>query len=378
MKIALVSPYDFATVGGVNNHVKLLRGNLEKLGNEVKILAPSSKKLDLEGLIILGSHPISVPASGSWARITLSLTLPRRVKRVVQEEMFDVIHLHEPATPFLPYFVINASEGTPKVATFHAAKDHGNKLYSAFRAPVQRLVMDHLDERICVSKAAESNISRYLPGEYKIIPNGIELSRFSFSAEPKKEFLDNKINILFVGRLDEKRKGFRYLFEAYARLQETMKDLRLIAAGNGAEVQRSYMKVAEQRGIENVVFTGFVPDEELPRLYRSAHIFCAPNIGQESFGIVLLEAMACGVPIVASKIPGFAGVITNGEQGLLSPPKDVEGLAGTLACLIYDTQLRNRMSEAGIRTAKQYDESLIVKKVLETYRSAISKHRDWS
>ena len=196
-------------------------------------------------------------------------------------------------------------------------------------------------------------VSSYFPGYYNIITNGIDLDHFHPEVEPLPEFNDGKFNILFVGRF-EKRKGLRYLVRAFARLKEEMPNTRLIIVGPDGGLRAGYEKSVKRAGLQDVVFAGFVSYDELPRYYRSAHIFCSPATGQESQGIVLLEALACGTPVVASNIEGFASVITHGEEGMLVTPKDEEKLALSLVHLLADAGLREAMSQRGILTAQNY------------------------
>jgi phosphatidylinositol alpha-mannosyltransferase len=367
MKIGLISPYDFAVPGGVNSHIQHLAENFEHLGHEVRIVAPCSQPRSLslgENVICIG-RPIGVPASGSVARIALSLRLAPQVRRVLAAEDFDVVHIHEPFVPFLPVQFLRFSE-TTNVATFHAAKEGGGSRWYAYGRRVLRRWFRNLDGKIAVSLVAMRLVSRYFPGYYNIIPNGVDVAHFSAPAEPLPRYCDGKLNILFVGRL-EKRKGVANLLRAYVRVKEEMPETRLIIVGPETRLKRGYERTVREAGLEDVVFAGYALYKELPRYHRTAHVFCAPATGNESQGIVLLEAMAAGKPIVGSNIEGYAGVLTHGVEGLLVLPNDTEGLAEALLQLLRDPDLRQAMGEQGRQRAPEFSWERISQRVLSYY-----------
>lgn len=209
---------------------------------------------------------------------------------------------------------------------------------------------------------------RYFPADYVVIPNGIDYARFADPAlRPPEPFDDGRPTVLFVGRL-ERRKGLRYLLEAFARVQAACPEARLLLVGAFGKAEKApYVAQAWALRLRQVRFIGYVPDAELPRYYRAATVFCAPSIGMESFGIVLLEAMAAGVPVVATDIPGYNEVVEDGVQGFLVPPEDPEALAEALLRLLRDPALRARMSAAGRQRARQYDWDEIARRVVEFY-----------
>jgi len=367
MKIGLISPYDFAVPGGVNSHIQHLAENFESLGHEVRIVAPCSqpRSLSLSENVICIGRAIGVPASGSVARIALSLRLAPRVKRVLASENFEVVHIHEPFVPFLPVQFLRLSEAT-NVATFHAAKEGGGSRWYAYGRRVLRRWFRNLDGKIAVSLPAMRLVSRYFPGYYNIIPNGVDVGHFSAPAEPLPQYCDGKLNILFVGRL-EKRKGVANLLRAYVRVKQEMPETRLIIVGPETRLKRGYERTVREAGLQDVVFAGYAPYEELPRYHRTAHVFCAPATGNESQGIVLLEAMAAGKPIVASNIEGYAGVLTHGVEGLLVLPNDTESLAEALLQLLRDPDLRQAMGERGRQRAPEFGWERISQRVLSYY-----------
>ena len=373
MKIALVSPYDFAYPGGVTNHISSLEYYLTRMGHEVKVIAPASKAVTTFGdrFIPIGK-PRAIPSSGSIVRVTISPWLSSRIKAVLDEENFDIIHLHEPLMPMLCTTVLRLSQ-TTNIGTFHAFA--GRPSYSFAKPLAMRFLKKwfrKLDGKIAVSKPAMEFANKHLPGDYTIIPNGVDLAHFSPDVPPIDEFCDGKLNILFTGRL-EKRKGANYLLKAYQRVKEEIPDSRLIIVGPGTRLRNKYEKHVKRHGLKDVVFIGYASYDDLPRYYKTADIFCAPATGRGSFGIVLLEAMAIGKPIVASNIEGYASLLTHGAEGLLVPPKDKEALAQALISLMTDESLRQQMGARGILKAKEYDWKYLTQRILDYYISILSQ-----
>lgn len=364
MKIALISPYDWANHGGVNNHIACLSKEFVQRGHRTTILAPSSKpaeELEEDNLVLIGK-PVPLPLSGSWARITLSFHRNRQLKRLLDDEEFDVLHMHEPLFPVLPLMSLRFSK-TLNVGTFHvyAPRSRG---YIFFRPLIKRWFRN-LHGKIAVSKPASELVGRYFPGYYNIIPNGIDLDHFGADAKPIERFMDGKLNLLFVGRM-EKRKGLRFLLAAFSRLKWEYPQLRLIVVGPGP-IDAPSERILGERHMEDVEIIGGVTHEDLPRYYRTADIFCAPATGGESFGIVLLEAMASGVPVLASDIPGYSGVITEGENGLLFSPKDDESLASSIAHLVRRPDLRAQVAERGRAYVQRFSWRQVASEVLDYY-----------
>jgi len=366
LKIALVSAYDFAYPGGVTSHIAELAAQFQNMGHTVKILAPCASSSDrIEGFDVLAcGRPVPIPAAGSVARVSLSVWLAPRLGRMLREEMFDVVHVHEPFMPFLPWVIASVSPATT-VGTFHAFNERPRRYW--FWKPVFNRLARNLDGRIAVSQAARSYVGRHYPGDYEIIPNGIHVDHFATPAPPIPELDDGKLNILFVGR-QEKRKGLRYLLAAYSTLKWEFPNIRLVVVGPGTPDADSYRIIGE-RAVRDLVLTGAVSNEDLPRYYQAADIFCSPATGRESFGIVLLEAMASSTPIVASNIDGFAGVVTHGRQGLLVEPSNEAALATALRTLIEDASLRRRMAAAGREDVEAYSWERVAGRVLDYYDS---------
>ena len=368
MKIAMVSPYDFTWPGGVTAHVTQLARELGRSGHDVQVLAPHSpsrESQDADLHVPLG-RSVPLPSGGSIARVSLSWWLYPKIRALLRKEQFDVIHLHEPMAPILPLCVLEFSDSV-NVGTFHAsyARQH---LYRITH-PIIKRWQQRLHGNIAVSPAARRYVNNTFPGDYEIIPNGIDFKHFSTNVAPMPQYQDGKINILFVGRL-EKRKGLRYLLEAYGKLKWDLPNIRLIVVGPGNPDKESY-RVMSSQNLQDVEFVGRVSYDDLPRYYASADIFCSPATGAESFGIVLLEAMSAGKPVVASDIEGFRGVMTHGEQGLRVPKKDSNALAEALGMLARDPELRRKLGGNGNRLAEEYRWEVVAGRVEAYYNTCL-------
>ncbi|MBI2847335.1 MAG: glycosyltransferase family 4 protein [Chloroflexi bacterium] len=370
MHIGLVSPYDFAYPGGVTVHVTHLSKQFNEMGHTAKIIAPSSQPNDSskpENLIVVG-RPTPVPSGGSIARIALSLRLGPKLKEILREEQFDIVHIHEPMVPLLPITALRHSQ-TINVGTFHAY--HGSNLVLRYTQHILKRWFRKLHGKIAVSRPAMEFASKYFPGYYNIIPNGVDLDHFAKDVPLIEEFRDGKQNILFVGR-PEKRKGLKYLLGAFARLKWEFPNLRLIVVGPG-KLDEDSERILSERGLQDVVLVGPVSYEELPRYYKTADVFCAPSIGKESFGIVLLEAMAAGRPVVAFYNEGYASVIASGVEGLLVTTGDEEALASALLRLLQDENLRAEIGARGRKKAEDYRWEIIARKVMDYYERLLSE-----
>lgn len=367
MKIAQVSPYDIAVPGGVNTHMAHLAREFRARGHAVQIIAPGPRPSRDPDVTVLG-RTLPFPSGGSLAHVTVTPWLGPRVRRLLARGQFDVIHLHEPLISSLTLEVLRRSQAVT-VATFHAAHEGGSKLYALFR-PLLAPLVARLDVRIAVSPAAARLAGRYFPGAYTVVPNGIDVARFA-TPRPRPRALPAGPYLLFVGRL-EPRKGLPYLLRAYARLRPSFPDLHLVVVGAGRR-QARYTAWAAAHSLAGVHFAGYVPDAELPAYYQHATLFCAPNTGNESFGIVLLEAMAAGCPVVASDIEGFRTVLTHEQEGLLVPPRDPEALAAALARLLRAPDERRCLAAHGRARAAQFAWPRIAATVLTLYEHAAAR-----
>jgi phosphatidylinositol alpha-mannosyltransferase len=367
MKIGIVSPYAYPRPGGANDHIRQTYVHLRSMGHEVRILtAPWGDDPPAQDVIQIG-RAIAVPYNGSIGRVTMSVRLERLVRGVLERERFDILHHHEPFVPFLSFQLIDSAT-SPHVATFHAFGGFSFS-YWAGRFVLQRY-FDRLDGRIAVSTAARHFISRYFRGEYRIIPNGVDV-RFFARAEPFPEFRDGKVNILFVGRA-EPRKGLLYLAQAFAKLKRRCPNTRLILISGGPQIGMVRRFLRFER-VPDVLFAGRVDDATKARFYKTADICCAPSTGQESFGIVLLEAMAAGRAIVASDIHGYKSVVKRDVSALLVEPKNVDALADALERLVRDSEVRQRLGAAGQEFAPQYDWDHVTRRVYLYYEEILRR-----
>ena len=368
MRVGLVSPYDFASPGGVNDHVRHLAVRLQQLGHETRIFAPSSRSdVDFNNARFyrIGT-PIAIPVNDSVARITLSFHLANRVAAIVADERFDVLHFHEPLMPALPISMLRMS-ATANVGTFHAYA-HSNVGYYYGR-PLLEPYLEHLHRGIAVSEPARAFVNRYFPDyPLRVIPNGIDVEVYKPGLAPIRHLRDDRLNILFVGRL-EKRKGLGDLLRAYRAVRPRVPRSRLIIVGDGPLRGRVESYVTRHR-LPDVVLAGFVPDSVKPRYYNSADIFCAPATGAESFGIVLLEALASGVPVVATEVPGYMSVLEPGRDSVTVQPKNWRELAASLVILARDSDLRRRMAQFGLEKARRYSWHNVASEVVEVYQEA--------
>ncbi|HLG73139.1 MAG TPA: glycosyltransferase family 4 protein [Chloroflexota bacterium] len=371
MKIGLVSPYDYAAPGGVREHIGALGAAFRERGHDVVILTPNSKdgrEEHHDNVISLGRvTPLRI--NGSTARITLSMWLTHRVRQILREQQFDVLHIHEPLMPALPLTVLRCSE-TINIATFHAhGQSYASNLGYLVGKTIVRRRVKKLHGRIAVSNTAREFVESYFPADYTVIPNGIDLEWWQRPVQPIRGFDDGRPKVLFLGRL-ENRKGLKYLIRAFEHVRQEVPRARLIVAGEG-RLRAGLERYVWRHDLEgDVLFTGFVPAADRPRLFASCDVFCAPSTGQESFGIVLLEAMACGKPVVASNIAGYRDVVTNRREGLLVPVKDPRAIADALIELLSNPARREELAEQGKRTVQQYSWSRVAGWVLD-YMNAV-------
>jgi phosphatidylinositol alpha-mannosyltransferase len=362
VKIGLVTPYVYPLPGGVNEHVRFLYENLRLRGHDVRILTSShGLQRSSEGDVIRIGKGFSVPSNGSVGTITLSPRYVSQVQKVLDREQFDLLHFHEPFVPFLSLVVLRQSTSV-NIATFHAyagfspAMELGKRTLTPYAG--------RLHGRIAVSAAARHFADRFFPGDFKVIPNGVNLGRYQ-RAVPIARWKDGCPNILFVGRLED-RKGLPHLLKAFRLVRRSGIEGRLLVVGSGPQ-EREARRYVMTRGLQNVEFLGRVSDAEKAQLFKTADVFVSPATGRESFGIVLLEAMAAGTPIVCSDIHGYKGVVQRGRQAILVPPRDSKGLAAAISELLADPALRERMGEAGLERAKQFSWEHITARVEAYY-----------
>ena len=315
---------------------------------------------------------VPLRSADSIARVSLSVWLHPQIKTLLEREQFDIVHMHEPLVGFVPFSALRHidTSRTVTVATFHSYRRR--RVWWAIGPDrLANRLLNRLHGRIAVSNPAAHFVNSHFPSDYRIIPNGVRVDDFS-DAEPLPELMDGKTNILFLGRL-EKRKGLKYLLTAYSRLKWDRPDIRLIVVGGG-QMDADCYRIIGERNLQDVVIVGRTSDELRARYFKSAHIYCSPATGKESFGIVLLEAMAAGAPVVATEIEGYASVVEHGQNGLLVPPKDDEALALAIAALIDDHSLRQRLVAEGARTADSFRWERVARRVMDYYGEFVPEH----
>jgi phosphatidylinositol alpha-mannosyltransferase len=368
MKIGIVTPYAYPMPGGVNDHVGSLYRVLRARGHDVRIITSShGLQKASEGDIIRVGKGFSVPFNGSMGTITLSPTYLAQMRAILERERFDVLHYHEPFVPFLSLVTLTLSTSV-NIGTFHAFG--GLSISYEFGKRMLGHYAGKLHGRIAVSPAARHFISRYFPGEYKIVPNGVEPGRYQ-RAVPIARYRDDVPNILFVGRM-EPRKGLIHLLRAFRKLQRDGVRARLLLVGTGPG-EREARRYVLTRQLKDVEFLGRVPEGQKAQLFKTADIYVSPATGRESFGIVLLEAMSAGAPIICSDIHGYRGVVRRDRDGLLVEPGNADALAASMRRLIDDPQLRAQLSRAGEERAQLFTWERVGQAVEEYYGFVIRR-----
>ena len=365
MRITLVTQSYYPRPGGVTEHVYHSARELRRMGHDVTIVTSRFGGDRPEpGVIRLGRN-ILVPFNGAWVNVTVGAWLARDLERVFDITQPDVIHAHCPLAPTLPLLtLLNAPKHARVIGTFHEAADR-NLIYWASKGMLARAAR-RIDTRIAVSQPARSLARKYVGGEYVIVPNGVDCARFSPDHAPIPSLRDDALNILYVGRLDQ-RKGVKYLFRAAAlAAKTTRRRIRVIVVGNDSFRPRFLPRLP--RRVE-VHFAGVVERNLLPRYFATGDVFCAPAVDRESFGIVLLEAMASGLPVIGSSIPGYLTVLADRWNALAVPPKDASAIARAIVELEGDAALTTRLRENGLRTVQRYRWDRIVARLERIYEN---------
>ena len=373
LKIAFVTPYDLAMAGGVNVHIRWLTRSLRELGHETRVYGPTSlPDLLAPGEAAVGKA-IPITAGGIVAGMSVNPFLGRRVRAIIERERFDIINCHEPLTFMPPWLFNEQAREVPLVGTFHVHREDGHWMYAWFKWFLNRFA-DRLDHRIAISDVARDTAARYFPGHYDVIPNGVDVRSFrggDFDPEEEASHVLEGSTILFVGRL-EPRKGLRYLVQAMPRVRERVPDARLVVVGDGP-TRAADEALARTLPAGAVRFLGSLENGKLPALYRGADVVCSPATHGESFGIVLLEAMAAERAIVASRLEGFDSLIEGGRLAELVPPRDPAALADSLVSVLTDHAGRNAMAARAGAAADPYDWSVIAQRVEEIFRAVIAR-----
>jgi len=369
VKVGLVCPYPWDVPGGVMAHVRDLAEALIAAGHEVSVLAPvDDDEEPLPPYVVPAGRTVPVRYNGSVARLVFGPISARRARRWLRDGQFDVLHLHSPETLSLSLITLLQASG-PIVATFHSANPRSRVLAAA--SPALQPALEKIQGRIAVSAAARRTIVEHLHGDAVLIPNGVHVKTF-VGAEPMPGWPGTGGALGFLGRIDEPRKGLSVLLDAFSRLAQGRPGLRLLVAGpgDGDEVRAALPANLRDR----VVLLGLISEEDKPRFYASVDLYVAPNTGGESFGIVLLEAMAAGTPVVASDLDAFRRVLDDGRAGKLFPIGDPDALAATLAGLLDDPARREALADRGAARVAAYDWSAVARSVLGVYQTVRMAH----
>jgi phosphatidylinositol alpha-mannosyltransferase len=374
VRIGIVSQSYYPRYGGVTEHVHALAVELRRRGHEVTILTSRFRKGETgetNGVRRIG-YNILVPFNRAFVDFTVGWGLKGQLKRAIRELDLDVVHVHCPTAPTLPMMTCAVSD-RPTVGTFHSTG--GRTAMQDFFQPMLGPLMARLDGRIAVSETARKTAELYYPGAYEIIPNGVDVERFHPLVAPFPQWRDpDHVNILFVGRLDP-RKGVQDLIAAMPEVVErTDGRARLLVVGDSYLRPQIEAQVSDAAR-RHVHFLGHVHSSDLPRWYATGDIFCSPATGNESFGIVLVEAMASGRALACSDIPGYRTVVTPGQDAACFPAGDVRAIARTLAHLVDDPARRGRLAEAGRRRALDFAWPRVVDRIEAVYREAVGQHR---
>jgi phosphatidyl-myo-inositol alpha-mannosyltransferase len=367
VRVLLACPYDWASPGGVQVHVRELAERLRERDHPTLIVAPGPAASSHGSVRIVG-RPVRVPYRGTVAPISFSPGAWRRLRSAMRAFGPDVVHVHEPFTPSTSMLAALAAT-TPVVATFHAWLDRSRLM--ELSAPVLRQVDRRIDAAVAVSEAAASFARRVRRGPVEIVPNGVDVARFAEGAEPP-EGLPPGRKILWVSRLDP-QKGFGVMVDAFARLARDLDDVFLLVAGEGRD--RIALRSLDRQARNRVVPFGSVPHDELPRYHAAADVFCSPAVGQESFGLTLVEAMAAGVPVVATDIPGYREVVRDGADGILVRPNDPVALAEAIRRVLSEPGLASALAAAGRARAPDFAWDAVVPRIEAVYGRALNGTR---
>ena len=376
MKVALISFHTFSQPGGVKSHVLGLYKEFKRRGIKTKIIVPRRNRQENYGqdVILLGtSFPINFVGSRSDLDVNFN---PLAIERTLRKEKFDVLHFHNFSVPSALQILTSPSiSNTLNVLTLHS-NVRGSKFLEKFPSLI------YLFNKICqwktggvigVAPLILETFKNY-KGPKILIPNGVDLEEFNPKVSPLKKFSNDKINILFVGRIEE-RKGLIYLLKAYKILEKKFKNLRLIIIGEG-DLKKECQDYARENDLKEVHFEGKKVERKLVAYYNSCDIFCSPAIFGESFGIVLLEAMACGKPVVAFANQGYKELLSGkGGERFLAKPRDYRELAQKLEILIKNPKLRKEMGKWGQKEAQKYSWSRIADQVLDFYQFCLKQKR---
>jgi phosphatidylinositol alpha-mannosyltransferase len=373
MKIGLVCPYSMARGGGVQEIVRAMYKELAKRGHDVKIITPQPRDfdgVDTEGLLFVGSGNDFKSPMGTTSQVSASID-NEVIEQMLETEQFDILHFHEPWQPFLSRQILTRSKSI-NIGTFHAKVPETlmSRTIVKVVTPYTKSELKYLHELTAVSDAAAEYVGSLTDVPITIIPNGIDLKHYK-KRETEREKTDGK-TILFIGRL-ERRKGLKYLLRAYKVLSQDQDNISLVIAGDGPDREKMEQMV-EELELPNVTFMGYVDDKTKLDLLWSADLFCAPAIYGESFGIVLLEAMACGVVTVAGDNSGYASVLKDTGAVSLVNPRHTAEFARRLQLLLEDEGIRKHWTKWAASYVKQFSYPNIVDQYEDLYKVALAQH----
>jgi phosphatidyl-myo-inositol alpha-mannosyltransferase len=366
VRVGIVCPYSWDIPGGVQAHVRDLAEALIGLGHRVSVLAPGDEDTPLPPYVVAAGRAVPVRYNGSVARLQFGPVSATRVRRWLRDGAFDVLHVHEPVAPSLSLLALMLARG-PIVATFHTANPRSRSLSAAHN--VLQPFLEKISGRIAVSAAARQVQVEHLGGDAVEIPNGVAVAHYA-AAGPLPGYPRQGGTVGFTGRYDEPRKGMSVLLDGLARLTPDRPGLRLLVAGRGdaGELRRELPPALAGR----VDLLGQVSEADKARMLRSVDVYCAPNLGGESFGIILLEAMAAGTAILASDLDAFRRVLDDGHAGALFPTGDAGALATELTGLLDHSDLRAELASAGAEVVAAYDWPVVARQVLDVYETVIA------
>ncbi len=366
MKIGMVCPYSWDVPGGVQQHVRDLAEALIDDGHEVSVISPADDDTPLPPYVVGAGRAVPVPYNGSVARLSFGFVSASRVRRWVKEGGFDLLHVHEPSVPSLSLLACWVASG-PIVATVHTAIPRSRVLVVTY--PVLRTALEKISGRIAVSEAARTTLVEHIGGDAVVIPNGVATRRYR-KAEPLPGWPGSGGSIGFLGRTEEPRKGLAVLLKAFEILGPQRPGLRLLIAGRVGDPEEVLNRVPAALR-DRVEVLGQVSEEDKIRVLHSVDVFCSPNTGGESFGIVTAEAMAAGVPVVASDIDAFRQVLRGGEAGELFTTGDAAELALAAGRLLDDPARRAELSAAALAAVAEYDWLVVARQVLSVYQTVV-------
>jgi phosphatidylinositol alpha-mannosyltransferase len=359
LRIGIVCPYSWDVPGGVQFHIRDLAEHLIRLGHQVSVLAPADDDTPLPQYVVPAGRAVPVPYNGSVARLNFGFLSAARVRRWLHDGAFDVLHIHEPASPSLALLACWAASG-PIVATFHTSNPRSRAMIAAY--PILQPALEKISARIAVSEYARRTLVEHLGGDAVVIPNGVDVGFFA-AAQPRHDWEGQTIG--FMGRIDEARKGLPTLMRALPEILRRRPGTRLLVAGRGD--QEGAVAELPRRLRGQVEFLGMVSDEDKARLLRSVDVYVAPNTGGESFGIILVEAMSAGAPVLAADLDAFRQVLDGGAAGELFPVEDANKLAEAAVRLLGDPGRRAELRATGSRHVRRFDWGAVGAEILSVY-----------